>query len=76
MSQSTAESGSTTRDSRGLVAALTTDAQAFGHKPNGRHISNYFFLENIGVSQNAWIITHLRQTLGDGTPTERESLEK
>ena len=34
MSESTAESGSTTRDSHGLVAALTTDAQAFGHRPN------------------------------------------
>ena len=54
MSESTAEGGATTRDSRGLAAALTTDAQAFGHKPNGRHISNYFFLENIGVSQNAY----------------------
>ena len=34
MSESTAEAGTTTRDSRGLAAALTTDAQAFGHKPN------------------------------------------
>ena len=52
MSESTAEGGATTRDSRGLAAALTTDAQAFGHKPNGRHICNYFFLENIGFSRD------------------------
>ena len=54
MSKSTAEAGTTTRDRRGLAAALTTDAQAFGHKPNGRHIYDFFLLENIGFSQNAY----------------------
>ena len=71
MSESTAEGGATTRDSRGLAAALTTDAQAFGHKPNGRHICNYFFLENIGFSLSAYRSSPRKPGGGYDIPNER-----
>jgi len=36
------------------IDGLTTDDQAFGHKPNGRGLFNYFFVENIGLLHDAY----------------------
>ena len=48
MSESTAEAGTTTRDNWGPAAALTTDAQAFGHEPNARPVLQMFSSKTLG----------------------------